>query len=58
MRVQDSQAYKKMDVTREGISCNLELRKLALIQFMDTSLIEIISLSYKDENLSIHRPWL
>ena len=33
MRVHDSQAYRKMDVTRERISCILELReKLLTIQ--------------------------
>ena len=30
MRVHDSQAYRKMDVTRERISCNLELREILL----------------------------
>ena len=30
MRVHDSQAYGKMDVTRERISCNLELREILL----------------------------
>ena len=28
MRAQDSQAYRKMDVTRERISCVLELREI------------------------------
>ena len=28
MRVHDSQAYRKMDVTRERISCILELREI------------------------------
>ena len=30
MRVNDSQAYRKMDVTREHISCILELREILL----------------------------
>ena len=30
MRVHDSQAYRKMDVTRESISCILELREILL----------------------------
>ena len=30
MRVHDSQAYRKMDVTRERISCILELREILL----------------------------
>ena len=30
MRVHDSQAYGKMDVTRERINCILELRKILL----------------------------
>ena len=30
MRVHDLQAYKKMDVTREHISCILELREILL----------------------------
>ena len=30
MRVHDSQAYRKMAVTRERISCILELRKILL----------------------------
>ena len=30
MRVRDSQAYRKMDVTRERISCILELREILL----------------------------
>ena len=30
VRVHDSQAYRKMDVTRERISCILELRKILL----------------------------
>ena len=30
MRVHDSQAYRKMDVTRERISCILELRETLL----------------------------
>ena len=30
MRVHDSQAYRKMDVTRERISCILELREIPL----------------------------
>ena len=30
MRVHDSQAYRKMDVTREGISRILELREILL----------------------------
>ena len=30
MRVLDSQAYRKMDVTREHISCVLELREILL----------------------------
>ena len=30
MRVHDSQAYRKMDVTREHISCILELREILL----------------------------
>ena len=30
VRVQDSQAYRKMDVTRECISCILELREILL----------------------------
>ena len=30
MRVNDSQANMKMDVTRERISCNLELREILL----------------------------
>ena len=30
MRVHDSQAYRKMDVTREHISCVLELREILL----------------------------
>ena len=31
MRVNDSQAYRKMDVTRERISCILELRDILLL---------------------------
>ena len=34
MRVHDSQAYTKMDVTRERISCILELREI-LLSFQD-----------------------
>ena len=30
VKVQDSQAYRKMDVTRERISCILELREILL----------------------------
>ena len=30
MRVHDSQAYRKMDETRESISCILELREILL----------------------------
>ena len=30
MRVHDSQAYRKMEVTREHISCILELREILL----------------------------
>ena len=30
VRVHDAQAYKKMDVTRECISCILELREMLL----------------------------
>ena len=30
MTVHDSQAYRKMDVTRKGISCILELREILL----------------------------
>ena len=30
MKVYDSQAYRKMDVTRERISCILELREILL----------------------------
>ena len=30
MRVQDSQAYREMDVTNERVSCILELRKILL----------------------------
>ena len=30
VRVHDSQAYRKMDVTRERISCILELREILL----------------------------
>ena len=30
MRVHDSQAYRKMDVTRERISCIMELREILL----------------------------
>ena len=30
VRVHDSQAYKKMDVTKKRISCTLELRKMLL----------------------------
>ena len=30
MRVHDSQAYREMDVTREGISCTLDLREILL----------------------------
>ena len=30
VRVHDSQTYRKMDVTRERISCILELRKIPL----------------------------
>ena len=30
MRLHDSQAYRKMDVTRECISCVLELREILL----------------------------
>ena len=30
MRVHDSQAYRKMDVTKERISCILELREILL----------------------------
>ena len=30
MRVHDSQAYRKMDVTKEHISCILELREILL----------------------------
>ena len=32
MRVHDSQAYRKMDVTRERISCILELREIPSFQ--------------------------
>ena len=32
MRVHDSQAYRKMDVTKERISCSLELREILSIQ--------------------------
>ena len=31
VRVHDSQAYRKMDVTRERISCILELREMLLL---------------------------
>ena len=31
MRVHDSQAYRKMDVTRERIRCILELREILML---------------------------
>ena len=39
VRVHDSQAYRKMDVTRERISCNLELREILLSFQTDFNLV-------------------
>ena len=42
MRVHDSQAYRKMDVTRECISCILELREILLSFQSGFSLVNVV----------------
>ena len=42
MRVHDSQAYRKMDVTRERISRILELREILLSIQIDFSLVNAV----------------
>ena len=39
VKVYDSQAYRKMDVTRERISCILELREILLLFLTGFSLV-------------------
>ena len=39
LRVHDSQAYRKMDVTRERFSCILELREILMSNQTDFNLV-------------------
>ena len=52
MRVNDSQANKKMDVTWERISCNLELREIPLSFQTDFNLVDAAVVCAIQESIS------
>ena len=58
MRVHDSQAYRKMDVTRERISCILELRETLLSFQTGFSLVNAAAVCAVLESISILEPSL
>ena len=53
VRVHDSQAYRKMDVTREHIGCILELRKILLSIQIGFSLVNAAVVCAILENISV-----
>ena len=53
MRVHNSQAYRKMDVTRERISCILELREIPLSFQTGFNLVNAAILCYPEEYLGL-----
>ena len=52
MRVHDSQAYRKMDVTRDGISRVLELREILLSFQIGFNLVSAAAVCAILENIS------
>ena len=58
MRVHDSQAYRKMDVTRERISRILELRKILLSFQNGFSLVSSAVVCAILESISGLEPWV
>ena len=52
MRVLDSQAYRKMGVTRERISHVLELREILLLIQIDFSLVSAVVACAVQESIS------
>ena len=58
MRVHDSQAYRKMDVTRERISCILELREILLSIQTGFSLVNASVVCAILESISVLEPSL
>ena len=56
VRVQDSQAYRKMDVTREHISCILELREILLSFKTGFSLVTAAVVCAILESISVLEP--
>ena len=53
MRVHDLQTYKKMDVTRDYISRNLELREILLSFQSGFSLVNAVVVCYPGEYLRL-----
>ena len=56
MRVHDSQAYRKMDVTREHIRRNSELRKMLLLFQTGFSLVSAAVVCTILESISVLEP--
>ena len=52
MRVHDSQAYRKMDVTRERISCILEQREILLSIQTGSNLVNAAVVCAVQESIS------
>ena len=57
VRVRDSQAYRKMDVTREGISCILELSEILLLFQTGFNLVNAAVVCAILESISGLEPW-